>query len=147
MGLQVQQDDRGIEGVIILKDDGKKRKVRIGTKVSNERVKQNEHETGAQSRALQDSEAAKNDLLTNTKDSRALEGMEVFHVIGKLSFWIPRCGQSHQFCHVIFFSNLPMTGNPIFSTLKPAPGKGGRERSAGGTTAGGGRSRIRCWNF
>ena len=58
-----------------MKDDGNKRKVRIGTKVSNERVKQSEHETGAQSRIQQEREAAKNVLNLNTKESRALEGM------------------------------------------------------------------------
>eukprot|EP00435_Cladocopium_sp_Y103_P025405 s25_g6.t1 len=72
-GLQVQQDDRGVEGVIIL-PEGKKRKVRVGTKVSNDRIKQSEHETGAQSRSHQDREAAKNVLAMNTKDMRGVGG-------------------------------------------------------------------------
>ena len=88
-----------------MKDDGNKRKVRIGTKVSNERVKQSEHETGAQSRIQQEREAAKNVLNLNTKESRALEGRG----------W--GCGQSDQFCQPSIFPvsfSLMTFADPIF---------------------------------
>ena len=66
-GLEIQQDDRGQDGVIIV-PDGKRRKVRFGTRMSADRVKQSEHEAASQSRAEQEKNAEKNALAVNTQD-------------------------------------------------------------------------------
>ena len=68
MSLTLQQDERGIEGVIILPESGKKRKVRVGTKMASEKRKVSEHETGAQASAEASRLAEKTRPEMNTKE-------------------------------------------------------------------------------
>ena len=70
------EDDRGVEGVVILPDSNK-RKVRVGTKMATETGKTHEHE----SREVRDEQQAKNQaalvIASNTEELR----VDVPHVI------------------------------------------------------------------
>ena len=73
----LRKDDRGIEGVIILPDD-KRRKVRVGTKMSTESGKSHEHED----RESRDLYQAKNEaalaIASNTQERHGAIYLFVF---------------------------------------------------------------------
>ena len=64
--LIVRQDERGIEGVVIV-PEGKRRKVRIGTQLSASAVKQREHEEKEGMQTMQQKDAAGLQVKSNTK--------------------------------------------------------------------------------
>ena len=65
------QDDRGIEGVIILPDK-KRRKVRKGVQLSSSSVKQSEHEDGKSREEAQAKQAATLEIKSNTKAGQSI---------------------------------------------------------------------------
>ncbi|CAK9078029.1 unnamed protein product, partial [Durusdinium trenchii] len=75
LGLKLQQDDRGIEGVLVMADSSKK-KVRIGSKVSTESVRQAEHESGTARNQAHEKESEKLQMQINEKaeEDEALGG-------------------------------------------------------------------------
>lgn len=66
-GLKISQDDRGIEGVIEMADQ-KRRKVRIGSKVSSESVKRSEFESTATRDSAREQDLKNLQPDTNSKD-------------------------------------------------------------------------------
>ena len=64
--LLLRKDDRGIEGVVVLPDN-KRRKVRVGTQLSASTVKQREHEDKESMQSMQNKDAAGLMIKTNTK--------------------------------------------------------------------------------
>ncbi|CAE7402196.1 unnamed protein product [Symbiodinium sp. CCMP2592] len=69
LDMKIQQDERGVEGVIIL-PDSKRRKVLIGTKMAADKIRRSEVETGADLEAAFQRDSSKLQAEVNTEDSR-----------------------------------------------------------------------------